>query len=307
MQRRGFFAGTAAEQMSQAVVVLGMHRGGTSAVAGTVARLGFALPSTPIPPSSENPSGYFESEAVAMANHEILLAAGCSWNICLTFDPSRLRETLRPADRRMITTVLRREFGADMPFVMKDPRLCLTLPAWLPALRAARTDVRALLVIRHPAEVVQSLEKRNGLAPMRTAPHWLHHMLEAERASRGLGRAFVFYDDLLQAWRTCMARAGELSGVAWPRSLDLAGSDIDNFLSRSSRHHVAQSAPAAIGPAPVSEMIRAAWYALMHLLADPCSLPAQLCLDQVHASFAEWRRVTFPPGYRALSTAGQDG
>jgi len=44
-----------------AVVVLGMHRSGTSALAGVLARLGCDLPQTLMPTNDFNAKGYYES------------------------------------------------------------------------------------------------------------------------------------------------------------------------------------------------------------------------------------------------------
>jgi hypothetical protein len=277
-----------------------MHRGGTSALAGTAVRLGLALPRTPLPASNDNPSGFFESVPVVSANHHILMAAGCFWNVCLTFDPDRLDEILPVADRQFILKTLLQEFGSPAAFVLKDPRLCLTFPAWRPALRDAGTVARVLIVLRHPAEVVRSLAARNGFPESQSAPHWLHHMLEAERASRGLRRAIVTYDGLMRDWRSCMASAGEIADVTWPRPIAVAARDIDPFLAAARRHHRAEDDSALIGPAPICDMIHAAWRAFRHLAADPGAPVALAWLDQVRAGFADWRRATFPPGFRAV-------
>ena len=286
-----------ANQYRQAVVVLGMHRSGTSALAGTAVRLGLAPPRTLLPTSDDNPSGFYESFPVVHVNHTILLAAGCGWNACLTFEPDRLDGMLVPADRQFILDTLRREFGDTGSFVLKDPRLCLTLPAWLPTLRATAASVRVLIVARHPVEVVRSLGIRNQRPETEAASHWLHHMLEAERASRGLNRAVVCYDDLMRDWRRCMAEAGRIADVAWPRPIELAAPDIDAFLAAAARHHEAAHASAVIGPAPVCDMINAAWIALRHLVSDPEAAVALACLDQVRARFADWRRASFRRGF----------
>ncbi len=44
-----------------AVLVLGMHRGGTSSVAGAMVRLGGAAPLSLKPPQEDNPTGFWES------------------------------------------------------------------------------------------------------------------------------------------------------------------------------------------------------------------------------------------------------
>ncbi|MCP5043045.1 MAG: sulfotransferase family protein, partial [bacterium] len=47
-----------------AIVVAGMHRSGTSALAGVLHRPGAELPATPLPPNENNPDGYAESRVI---------------------------------------------------------------------------------------------------------------------------------------------------------------------------------------------------------------------------------------------------
>jgi hypothetical protein len=237
-----------------AVIILGMHRSGTSAVAGTAIRLGLAPPLTPLPQSADNPNGFYESVPVMQLNHQVL----------------------------------------------KDPRLCLTLPVWLPALRELAAEISVLLVVRHPEEVARSLARRNQLPEDETIPNWLHHMLEAERLTRGLNRAVLFYDDLLTDWRRCITRAGRIARIAWPRPMTGLKQDIDDFLARSSRHHRVPQDTAVVGPSPVCDMVNVAWIALRRLSDDPESPGALDYLDHVRAAFATWRRQTHPPGLLAV-------
>jgi hypothetical protein len=284
----------------QGVVILGMHRSGTSAVAGATVRLGLAPPLTPLPAADDNPGGFYESLLVVHINHHLLRGAGCAWNLSLTFDPDCIEPMLQPSDRETIAQTLEREFGASPAFVLKDPRLCLTLPAWLPPLRAAGIVPSVLIVVRHPAEVVQSLLRRNQFPEAETAPQWLQHMLEAEWLSRGLDRAIVFYDDLLRDWRGCLGRAGACAGVAWPRPIDEAAGEIDAFLSGSARHHAVAATSAFVGPPGVDEMVNAVWSTLRYLSEDPDSSVALACLDHVRGQFAAWRRDVIPPGFRVV-------
>lgn len=291
------------EDRRQAVVVLGMHRSGTSAVAGAVARLGLSSPRTPLPTTDDNPRGFYESVPVVIANHHILQATGCAWDVCLNLDPAGLEEVLSPADRHFISTILQHEFSGTTSFVMKDPRLCLTLPAWLPALHASSEEVCALIVLRHPADVVRSLTVRNGLPETEAAPHWLHYMLEAERASRGLNRAFVSYDGLMDDWRSCMRQAARVAGIAWPRPIEAAGRDVDEFLAPPLRHQTTAPATALVGPAPVRDMINKAWMAFMVLASEPEAPVALSRIDSIRARFAAWRRANFPARSQAAIPA----
>ncbi len=267
-----------------------MHRSGTSAVAGTAIRLGLAPPNTMLPPSVDNPAGFHESLPVTVLNHRLLRAAGCTWDDCFSFDVNRLDEVTRAAAFDEILTILSREFTDEPAFLMKDPRFCLTLPVWLPALRAAGVAVTVLLVIRHPEEVTRSLSMRNGFSEAAVAPLWLHHVLEGERSTRGLPRAVVAYEDLLSDWRGCMSRAGRIAGIAWPAGVGRDRPDIDAFLNPSSRHHVAARDSADIGPPPVRGLIEVAWSALREMRHNPASPFLPEWLDQARATFAARRR-----------------
>lgn len=48
-------------QKPQAIIVLGMHRSGTSALAGALAKLGAGLPARLMSENQYNPKGYFET------------------------------------------------------------------------------------------------------------------------------------------------------------------------------------------------------------------------------------------------------
>jgi hypothetical protein len=294
-----------------AVIVLGMHRSGTSAIAGTAVRLGLTAPKTMLPPSADNPGGFYESAVVAGLNQWVLHQAGCSWHDCLTFNANQLGDATRTAAADLIQAVLREEFADAPGFVLKDPRLCLTLPVWLPALRAAGIDVAVLLAVRHPEEAIHSLSRRDQLPESAVASLWLHYTLEAERASRSLPRAVIAYDDLLRDWRGCLACAGQTAGIAWPSGTGFDHSDIDGFLSSSLRHHVAANSAAAIGPPPIRGLVDMTWSGLRLLRDDPKSRFALEWLDQARATFAARRDVarsdrSFPVRVQHSSLAGAD-
>ena len=63
----------------RALVVLGMHRSGTSALARVISLLGATLPNRLMPASVANPRGYFESVRLFELHEEIMRSAGTSW------------------------------------------------------------------------------------------------------------------------------------------------------------------------------------------------------------------------------------
>lgn len=288
----------------QALVVLGMHRGGTSALAGAAVRLGFAGPKTPLEASSDNPAGFYESLPLAKFNYNILRGAGCAWNVCLTFDGVRAKSSLRAEDWAMLAQGLREEFGEAQNFVFKDPRLCIIWPIWYKALLEAGMRPVILLILRHPAEVVQSLARRNQFSVADTAPHWLHHMLEAEFWSRPMRRAVLSYDELLADWRGVLGRAGAQAGLVWPLDFDTAAPALEAFLAPAARHFDAGAQTARLGPKPVDAMLEEAYACLQKLGTDPKNFLAETRLDEIRGDFAAWRKKNFPPGFHATFDDG---
>jgi hypothetical protein len=171
----------------------------------------------------------------------------------------------------------------------------MTFPAWLPVIRNSGIDISVLMVIRHPAEVARSLQIRNNLPEAESITQWLHHVLEAERVSRGLPRAVLFYDDVLANWRLSMLWAAHASGIAWPNAVQAVGSQVDRFIASELRHQRASQMETVPGLEAVLPLVRATWEIACQLRDDPNSVERLRALDAVHKAFAAWRRASFPP------------
>jgi hypothetical protein len=61
------------------IVVLGMHRSGTSAVAKALACMGVSLGNDLLPAGKDNPKGFFEDKAINDLNIEMLRVLGLDW------------------------------------------------------------------------------------------------------------------------------------------------------------------------------------------------------------------------------------
>jgi hypothetical protein len=198
------------------LLVLGMHRAGTSLLARVLNLVGAAMPRTLIGASTNNEAGYWESRPVQRLDDRLLLAAGTGWDGWLPIAPGWF-DTLEALgfveEARML---LRSEWGEEPLLALKDPRACRLAPFWIKAFQASGIRPLAVLTLRDPVEVAASLEARNGLAPEQGHLVWLRHALDAEAATRGLPRAFSTYSGLLADWRGEAARIGERLGLSWP-------------------------------------------------------------------------------------------
>ena len=137
-----------------AVLVLGMHRSGTSLAIEILSRLGLWIGTEDqlIGATEYNPRGHFELVAGVELNNEVLRQAGGSWD-----NPPPLGSIDEMATR--IRPAVEAWYEGRPALAFKDPRLCLTLPVWMPAVAAF--DVRIVHVVRDPHAVARSLVTRN--------------------------------------------------------------------------------------------------------------------------------------------------
>ncbi len=225
--------------MRQALIIVGMHRSGTSLLARICNLLGADLGQGLMPPNTDNPTGFWELEQIKEIHDELFRYMGLSWD-----SPSRM-----PADwwedpgvdrfANELEQVVRTELGdADLPCI-KDPRMCRLLPIWRGIFERLHWTPRYLFVVRHPSEVVESLRKRNALPAPVMQMLWLRHVLEAEQNTREATRAVVLYDDLLNGWRAVMERAW--TRLRLERSFSTDSAAIEAFVDQRLKHQHAST------------------------------------------------------------------
>ena len=220
------------------LLVVGMHRSGTSALARVLTIAGCDLPGTLVEAKPDNATGFWESQPVVDLNDEILSSTGSYWDDWRPFERDWFESPAAGPFRDRALEVLRQEYGESRLFVLKDPRICRLLPFWTDVL--SKLDARACIVspIRNPLDVAASLETRNGIDPFVAYLIWLRHVLDAEGDSRGLPRAYVRYDQLLTHAPAAIDRICQDLGLSLPgRDGASTATDIDAFLSSDLRHH----------------------------------------------------------------------
>jgi hypothetical protein len=204
----------------QLVLVLGMHRSGTSALAGLLVQAGLDGPRDLMPATAANPRGYWESLGAMELNDQLLQRLGSHWSSCWAL-AQRCWDNHAEAVRSWRSAMLRLLHTTYPPggrAVLKDPRLCLLLPALEPWLESTLITCAAFLPIRHPAEVAASLRVAEGIPRSQALLLWLGHVLHAERNSRPLQRLIVDYQQLLSDPQTVLRNCA--------RTLEEAGGEV---------------------------------------------------------------------------------
>ncbi len=272
----------------QAVLIAGMHRSGTSAVAGAVNLLGAAAPVHMIPASTDNPLGFWESPIVIGVNDTILRAGKSTWYDCLGLDCSTFNERDRTTAKTFVMASILAAFADDQLLLIKDPRLCLLLDFWLPALREMRISPATLLVLRHPCQVLDSMAERDALPGELIAALWLRYMLAAEYGSRGCPRHILPYHMLLHDWRRALLQAGEAAAIAWRVSFESITPRMNALLKPElQHHHVINSAQQRAG-SPLGRWADEVYQALLVLGANPADQIQLQRLDRLRGEFQQW-------------------
>ncbi len=222
----------------RAILVLGMHRSGTSALTRIIGHLGASLPFDPMPETADNPCGYWESRSIARFNNRLLESAGTRWNDDAPLPDAWFADPARAADEDEAATLLAAAFGDATLLVLKDPRVCRLLPLWRNVLARGGIEPCAVIALRDPGEVARSLQARLEdpafrpaavAAPERGLLLWLRYVLDAEARSRDMPRTVIDYPSLLADWRAAVRGLVEL--VPLPTITFEAATAIDAFLS----------------------------------------------------------------------------
>jgi len=111
------------------IIVLGMHRAGTSALTRIINLMGAYVGTEGLLMESgrENLKGFWERKDVRALHQEVFKALGVEWDKVAHLDLSKFTENDRAAFEKKARTIVL-NLDAHRPWVLKDPRLCLLLP-----------------------------------------------------------------------------------------------------------------------------------------------------------------------------------
>ena len=211
--------------MSQ-FVVLGMHRSGTTLLTRVLDALGcYTGPESSFNPGgTDHPKGYWEYRDVWRIDEDALAYLDAAWDDPVNVDLARLPPARRAELDARVGAVVR-ELDAHRPWAIKDPRLCLLLPLWRPALSAPV----CVFIFRRPLEVALSLQRRDGSPLVAGFAMWELYNRAALENSRGMPRVLVSHSQLLAAPEaTIREMTGAIERLAGP----LPGS-VSRSVSRS--------------------------------------------------------------------------
>jgi O-antigen biosynthesis protein len=272
------------------ILVLGMHRSGTSAITRLLAFLGLKLPRHLAPANARNETGYWEPERLVALHDEMLAEAGSRWDDWRPFDPGVLGADRLAWYEAEIARLITEEYGDAPQFVIKDPRICRFVGLYEDVLSALGVAQQYVLNFRNPFAVMSSLAAHDGMTGSFAALLWLRHVLDAEAATRGKPRALVSYERLISGWQSEVTDLRACLEVVWPVATQDAAKDVDAFLHREPTSHAPLVGDHAASSG-VTAWVTEAYQALVALKCGHERTASEADLDRIGAAFSAAVRI----------------
>lgn len=210
------------------ILILGMHRSGTSATARLVNMMGcyFAPEGMALPAKPDNPTGFWERRDILQLNDALLKQHGCAWNRLKHW--SYDKASLAPDELMQSMRAIIGSMDAHQPWFIKDPRLCLLLPAWMPLL----SSPVAVIVYRHPHEIALSLKNRGQGPVEHSIALWEAYAVGLLNATRALSRIHVSHSALLsKPFKTCEAMFEQLGAAGVDKLALPSAQEVRSFIN----------------------------------------------------------------------------
>ena len=182
------------------IVVLGMHRSGTSAITRALNVFGVALGDNLMPAVvGDNDKGYFEDVDLNALNVEMLNAIGSNWSDLSLIESYDVDELCKKGYFLKALDLLRYKTSANPVFGFKDPRVAKLMPFWSKVFAHTDLAIAYVISVRNPLSVTQSLSKRGALSSEESYILWLSHVLNSLVYTQDSTRVLVDYDQFMDS------------------------------------------------------------------------------------------------------------
>jgi hypothetical protein len=222
------------------VVILGMHRSGTSALTRGLRVLGVDLGDSLIEGRpGNNDKGFWEDSEINAFNDALLEHLGSRWDRLAELD-ARGFSFRGTSERKSAALAMmeRKVDGANGLFGFKDPRTCILLPFWRDVFDQMGMRVRYVIALRNPFEVAASLSKRDSFPEPKGLLLWAKYCMAAIRETEGESKVFCAYDRLLDNPERELRRIGEALHLSRAPVDSKSNEEYANqFLVKQLRHH----------------------------------------------------------------------
>ena len=177
--------------------VLGMHRSGTSTMAGILNILGVNAGLHLLEPHESNQKGFFENAAIVAFNERLLHYLGAEWFDILMIPENWWLDELMIPYYSELQKIIETEFNDSKEILIRNSRICVLLPFYLSLFSKISVSCRFVIIFRNPVDVSASLEYRDNLNIEHAQLLWIDHVIKSKSYTKGLPRIFIWYPELV--------------------------------------------------------------------------------------------------------------
>lgn len=183
--------------MRKLVIILGMHRSGTSVVTQICQHMGAYLgeENELMAATNDNQDGYFENTEISNINDDILHACEREWYSLRTVELEKDRLPVIHA-KDELKNKIKRLFEKNNVVAVKDPRIAVLLPIWEEVLKELGVITEYIWVLRNPLEVCESLRRRNGFCRKHSLLLWIHYNLSIVKFLENKDYLLINYNNI---------------------------------------------------------------------------------------------------------------
>ena len=179
------------------LVILGMHRSGTSLLTSLTDHLGFESGNNLLGPGIDNPKGYWEDRDILEFNDRCLQNISTDWDDPSTLTPKELNK-IKKNLMQIGVNLLNEKLKKYPKYVFKNPRTLKLLPFWIDIINKTNVKVKFILIIRNPLSVAESLHKRNNISFQQGFYLWLEYLINFCKSTKKNDETLIVnYDYLL--------------------------------------------------------------------------------------------------------------
>jgi len=245
------------------VMVLGMHRSGTSLLSSILESLGVSLGETLIPADEYNARGYFEHAEIVRITISIAkklhrqslgplgsLPYPANW-----WERSDLKEEINSLEQ-----IVKKELDHNKGlWGFKDPHSVRMIPMWQSIFDRLGVDIKYIWALRHPTAVIRSLVNRDHIPEKRAELLWLEAQLEIIRYTKNCSPDIISYEKWFEAPVETFNRLASILGVKVAHSHITR---LDELVDRDLLHFSEDES------APLLDLSKSLYYTLKRIESD---------------------------------------
>lgn len=276
-----------ANHIGTVVIVLGMHRSGTSAFTGALKIAGFDLGRDIMQANEYNVKGYFENNKIVELNDKILGYFNASWD-SMFFLPEKWEEDQRLKQSKLdAIQIINSEFNGKNNIAIKDPRFGILLPFWKSVFETLNIKPNYCVVLRSPIEISLSLENRDHFSIQKSHILWTNYLMAIELSTRAEERIFIDFPEFLKSPIGTLKKLSSYFKLNDSFPKPEMETEIEEFVSPKLRHHNSASKKTSDEiPAMVNE-----YFVLLNQLAKN-EKSDEAILSHLDQFYAEYQRTS---------------